>query len=763
LLILICAALALITLIAYEPMRLNGFVTYDDDKYITDNPNVTNGLTQQSVLWAFSESHFHMWHPLTSLSHMLDCELFGLNPVGHHLTSLLFHIANSLLLFLLLRRLTGTVWRSAFVAAVFALHPLAVESVAWASERKSVLSTFFWMLTIAFYIWYAERPSIGRYLLLVLTFCCALMSKPMVVTLPFVLLLLDYWPLGRFRWVHKGRQKKPNYKICPTWQLLVEKIPLLGLAAILCVFTFFIQQSGSVMDFSDQLPLYTRLSNAVVSYVSYIVKMVYPLGLACLYPHPLDSLESWKIILSLVILVGISLYMIRSVQRRRWFVTGWLWYLGTLVPVIGIIQAGEQGMADRYTYLPLIGIFIIVAWGAGEVIDKLRLRKVGPAILVGIILAALLICTRMQIRHWRDNMSLCRHALKVTENNFTMHNNYGIDLVDEGRIDEGIAHFHEALRINPQYLNARCSLGRAFFKQGKFHKAIAYFDEVLRVRDNWPEVYYLLGLSYVGQKKYDLAIKNYNEAIRIKPDYISAINYLGLALKEQGKINEAIEKWGKVLQLEPNHPNVNYNMALALTSIGKYDDAVFHFKAALRSKSDWPDAYYNLGAVYYRQGKLELAVEQSLKALQLRPDYLTARINMAETLLQLGRIRQAVEQYYKILQFTPDSVDILNTLAWILATSNDDNIRNADDAFKFAQKACELADYNQPAILDTLAAAFAAAGRFSEAAKTTEKAISLTDTINGDSQVEEIRKHLQSYKAHRPWRTPEKSVQETSE
>jgi len=680
---------------------------------------------------------------------MLDCELFGLTPPRHHQVSLLFHIANTLLLFGVLKMMTGSVWCSAFVAAAFAVHPLNVESVAWASERKNVLSVFFWILTIAAYTGYVRLPSIRRYLLVVFVFCLALMSKPTAVALPISLIVLDYWPLERFEW-EKMRL------------LIAEKIPLFILAAILSLVTYIAQHGTDAMDFVD-LSLSTRISNAAVSYVSYIAKMVYPARLAVLYPHPLDGLENWKIILSLVILIGISFYMIYSIRRRRWFVTGWLWYLGTLVPVIGIVQSGGQAMADRYTYLPLIGIFIIIAWGGDEVIRKWRLRKVGPAILVGVILTILVVCTRMQVRHWRNNISLYGHAVQVTENNFTMHTNYGNALVAAGRIKEAITHFHETLRINPQYAKASNSLGKVLLSQGKFYKAIACFVEVLRVRDDWPDVYYHLGLAYAGQKKYYLAIKNYNEAIAIKPDYSDAINNLGIVLKKQGKINEAIGQWEKVLQLDPNHPQGHYNMAMALTKQAKYDDAVFHFKAALCSKPNWPDVYYNLGAVFYRQGKLELAVEQSLKALQLRPDYLTARINMAETLLQLGRIRQAVEQYYKILQFTPDSADILNTLALILATSNDENIRNADDAVKFAQKACELADYNQPAILDTLAAALASAGRFSESAETVEKAISLTDTIKGHSQIEKMRKRLQSYKANRPWRTPEKSVQGTSE
>jgi len=378
----ICLALVLATFIAYEPMRHNGFVNYDDDVYVTENRNVNRGITAESVFWAFTNPHRSMWHPLTSLSHMLDCQLFGLVPFWHHLTSLLFHIAGTLLLFWILKRMTGAVWLSAFVAAVFALHPLNVESVAWVAERKSVLSSFFWMLTIAAYLRYAERPGIDRYLLVVLVFCLALMAKPMVVTLPFALLLLDYWPLGRFQWGRQSREEssmqsesaKVSYRNSPSWRLVVEKIPLFILSAVLSVITFIAQKSGGAVMWTDSLPLNFRIPNALVSYLTYIGKMFWPSRLAVFYPHPRGTVSIWLAVVVALLLLALSIWVIRSARSRRYLLVGWLWYLGTLVPVVGLVQAGGQARADRYMYLPMIGLLIIITWGLCELAAKWRYR-----------------------------------------------------------------------------------------------------------------------------------------------------------------------------------------------------------------------------------------------------------------------------------------------------------------------------------------------------------------------------------------------------
>jgi tetratricopeptide (TPR) repeat protein len=755
----ICVVLVLTTVIAYEQVRYNDFVGYDDYSYVTENPNVTEGITRESILWAFTTPYAYNWHPLTWLSHMLDCQLFGLNPARHHITSLFFHIANTLLLFWIFKRMTGTLWQSAFVAAAFALHPLHVESVAWVAERKDVLSGFFWMLTMTAYVRYAEQPGIRRYLLVVLAFCLGLLSKPMLVSLPFVLLLLDYWPLGRGQ---RGLQNSSKalsqsestgaglHKL-PVGRLIVEKIPLFVLAAASSLVTYIIQQQAGAMAGADKLPLTFRTTNALVSYISYIVKMVYPSRLAVFYPHPFNKLPVWQPIVSAVMLAVISTIVIYMGRRRRYLVVGWLWYLGTLAPVIGLVQVGSQAMADRYTYLPLIGIFIMVSWGVADLTAKWRYRNTGLGITASIILVVLLICTRMQLHYWQNSLTLFGHALEMTEDNPTMHTNYGSALLEKGRLEESVTHFNEALRLKPVDFEARYNLGLAFLRQGKTDEAIACFIESLRIGDKPYKVHNDLGLAYAQKGKLDLAIGNYNEALRLKPDYVKAINNLGSALKEQGKIDEAIKQWESALQLRPDYANPHYNLGVAMAERGKYDDAIRHLNEALRIQPDWAEAHYDLGGTYARQGKLDPAVEQFTEALRLKPDYLTARVSLANSLLALGQVWPAIGQYYKILEFEPNNIDALNNLGWFLATTEGTNISNSAEAVKFAQRACELTKYEQAELLDTLAAAYAAAGKFNEAIETAERAVKSAEAAGKKELAVEIQKRLEFYKAGQPY------------
>jgi hypothetical protein len=512
---LIYMVLTLATIIAFEPVRHNDFVYLDDPPYVTENPHIKAGITRESVVWAFTTPHVGMWHPLTSLSHMLDCQLFELNPLWHHLTSLFFHTANTLLLFWVLKRMTGAVWPSAFVAAVFALHPLTVESVAWVAERKNVLSGFFWILTIAAYIRYAKHPSIGRYLLVVLIFSMGLMAKPTVVTLPFALLLLDWWPLRRFHRRRQGRgedlvETKSVETTCqksPVWRLIGEKIPLFIFAAVLSVITYIAQQTFGTMTTTESLPLYFRVVNAMTSYLSYIVKIFYPTRLAVHYPYP----TTLRIDAAMLLLIGISVLLVRWARRRPWLTVGLLWYIGTLVPVIGLVQVGRQAMADRYTYLPSIGIFIMIAWGATELFARWRYRKIVLGISTSIVLAGLLLCTRMQVQHWKNNFTLYEHALAVTKDNYIAHYNLGWLLLEKRQFDEAIMHFKETLRVRPQYLDARNNIGVAYLRQGKYDEAITCFNELLQH----------------------------------KPDYPNANKNLRIALRERGKIDKALKKQEK--------------------------------------------------------------------------------------------------------------------------------------------------------------------------------------------------------------------------
>jgi tetratricopeptide (TPR) repeat protein len=526
-LFLISAALVAAIAIAYEPMRHSDFVELDDNKYVTENPNVTGGITRDSVIWAFTKTYASNWHPLTWLSHMADCEIYGLNPAGHHITNVLIHIANSLLLFWVLRKMTDATWRSAFVAAAFALHPLHVESVAWVAERKDVLSGLFWMLTMAAYVRYVERPNIQRYLLVLLAFVMGLMSKPMVVTLPFVLLLLDYWPLERLNW---GRP--PAEKTVPLGRLLAEKVPLLLLSAILSVITFTAQKN-TIAD-PQVWPLSARIMSAGGCYLNYIVKMAYPKNLAVLYPPSgMPTIDA-----AVLAVMGAAILLVLWRRGRRWLVVGLLWYLGTFVPAIGIIQVGPQIMADRYTYLPSIGVFIIVAWGATEIFAKLPRPK--PALAAAGVAAvlAMTVATRIQAGYWQNSATLFGRTIAVTKNNFLIHNNYGLYLSRQGRYDEAIEHFKEAVRIYPLYLTARQNIYLAFREQGKFDEVIAWLTEELKERKDWPnvhEMYNGLGMAYEHKGNLTLAEQNYRMALSIKPDYEMARNNLASMLSKQGK------------------------------------------------------------------------------------------------------------------------------------------------------------------------------------------------------------------------------------
>lgn len=622
--------LALVTLIAFEPVRHNQFINYDDDDYVTENAHVTGGLSRQSIMWAFSTSRASNWHPLTWLSHMLDCQLFGLESGWHHLSSLLFHIANTFLLFWVLRKMTGEVWPSAFVAAVFAVHPLHIESVAWVAERKDVLSSFFWMLTMAAYAWYSERPGIGRYILVFLALALGLMAKPMLVTLPAVLVLLDYWPLCRLRFKRGGEGRalpvaEPvavRYREVLLRRALGEKIPLFMLSLCSSVVTYIVQQSTGAVKAWESCPLNNRISNAVVSYLMYIVKMFYPTRLAIFYPLRL-SIPRWQPVFSLVILTIVSVGVIYMGRRRRYLVVGWLWYIGTLVPVIGLVQVGSQAMADRYTYLPSVGIFIIIAWASSEIFSKWRWRKMALGLSGAAVIGALVICTRLELRYWKNNFTLYERALAVTENNSLVLNNYGWMLYGDGRFDEAIVQLKKVERLTPSDPIVQKNLAETYLAVGQYDQAVSHFEKALELKPDWPGVY----------------------------------NNFGVALKEQGKIEQAIERWKKALALDAGQGNAHYNMGLAMGQRGNYDVAIYHFNQALRSDPDWAEVHYNLGAVYFRLGKLGPAVEECKRAVRLKPDYLSAHATLAQLLVNSGRVHEALETAETALRLAVESGD----------------------------------------------------------------------------------------------------------
>ncbi|MGA2092464.1 MAG: hypothetical protein ABSH16_03520 [Sedimentisphaerales bacterium] len=531
-LLLISAGLVIATIIAYEPVRHNDFVGYDDPAYITENPNITSGLTLQSLKQAFTSPHVYMWHPLTTLSHMLDCQLFGLNPMGHHFVSVLFHTLNALLLFWILVKITGAIWPSSFVAAVFALHPLQVESVAWAAERKTVLSGLFWFLTIAVYIWYTKKPGIGRYIWVFLIYGLCIMTKPVVVTLPIVLLLLDYWPLNRF--TAETAEKKNIIK-----KLIVEKIPLFALSAFLGIITFATQQQGGAVAPLENFPVHIRIIDAMGNYFNYIVKMLCPRDLAVLYPIP-RPLQMTPSIIALAIMSAVVLPVLWLLGRKkRWFVAGFLWYLVTLAPMIGIVQAGIQIMADRYAYLSIIGIFIIIAWGTEEILRKTHHSRIIPASAVA-ILVVLVIATRIQTAMWKDTPTLFRETIAATKNNYIMYNNFGEYLCGHGRPDEGLLHFQEAVRIWPGYPQARINFCHTLLILNRIDEAIDCYNKAIEERNEWQgmyEIYQGLGWAYEQKDNLSLAETNYRKALELKPDYTPAQDGLASVLAKRRQRN----------------------------------------------------------------------------------------------------------------------------------------------------------------------------------------------------------------------------------
>ena len=651
LVIFIYFALTLSTLLVFWRVRNFGFINYDDDSYIYENPHVLTGLTSGNIIWAFTTPHVGNWLPLTWVSFMLDCWLFGPNPGWMHLENVLLHLANTLLLFAVLKKMTGSLWPSAFVAAAFAIHPMHVESVAWITERKDVLSTFFLLLTLAAYIAYVRRRGLVRYLLTVLLFALGLLTKPMLVTLPFVLLLLDYWPLNRFGLPQpvKTSGGKPRKSVPPfdrraaLYRILIEKIPFFALAAVSSVITFLVQQSSGAIADINALPLKSRLANVFLSYATYIGKMFWPQNLAVFYPPDTGSAQSLQVVFGVLLLLVISIFVIRFGQSQKYLPVGWFWFVITLIPVIGLIQSGAQALADRYTYIPYVGLFIIIAWGAPELIAKWPHRKFILGVSMLIVLTAIGTCAYRQLSFWNNSTALFSHALDVTQNNYIAHFNIGRDLRNQGKTALAFEHLKKAFQIAPYYAQAVNGFGTALYDQGDIAGAIEYFQKTLL----------------------------------LKPDYALAHNNLGLALQKQGRLNEAV-------------------------------------------------AYFT-------------------QAVRINPDFVPARNNLANVLVMQGRLDEAVDQFRAVVRLRPDWLAPMNNLALLMATHPEIKNRDANEAVRLARRACELTNYRDPAVMATLAAAYASAGRFTEAIDTAKTALAIADAANQPQIKNIIQYHLTFY------------------
>jgi len=569
----LCIALSGLTWLVFGQTLWHDFINYDDPRYVYENIKITSGLSISGIVWAFTHIHSMNWHPLTTISHMLDCQLYGLHPGWHHFTNVLLHTVAVIFLFLALQQMTGAFWRSAIVAAVFTIHPLRVESVAWIAERKDVLSGVFFMLTLLAYVHYVRLPSIRRYLIVLLVLACGLLSKPMLVTLPFVLLLLDYWPLDRMR----GQ----------LWRRVLEKVPLVVLSAVSSIATL-VAQKGAV-GYTEELPILERINNAVVSYVLYISQMFWPVRLAVFYPHPENRLPLWGIICSLLLLISITVIGIVLRKKRPYLITGWLWYLGMLVPVIGLVQVGWQGRADRYTYLPQIGLYIAVTWAVADLTVSWRYR---PAIVgIATILAVGLLSwgAWVQTSYWHDSETLFRHALAVTTNNDVAENNLGIVFLRQGKLDEAISLLEAAVDLRPDNSPAHENLAKALLQNGDVDNALIHYQKLLE----------------------------------LQPDNIEVHNIVGTVLVQRGRIREGVEEWQKVLAIQPDNGNAMSNLAWVFAtspddSLRAGTKAVQLAQEALRiSGGRIPILFRTLAAAYAETGEFSKAIQTAQEGVEL--------------------------------------------------------------------------------------------------------------------------------------------------
>ena len=649
---LVAVLLVVVTMAVYWPATRCDFVNYDDPDFVTANPHVQGGLTWEGVKWAFCNTQkAAYWAPLMWLSHMAVWQLFGKNAWGHHLSNVILHALNTALVFVVFRRMTGATWRSVLLAALFGLHPLRVESVAWVTERKDVLSAFFWLLTLWAYAEYVSRVE-GRgsrtespsrmthhatlyYILALVFFALGLMSKPMLVSLPFVLLLLDYWPLNRMQEAEGRRQEgkaeegeangewrvaggeSPKTDLLRQsdraararnlkrdrafWRLVREKWPFFALAAAASVVTFMVQKHGGAVMTVQKLPLGARSGNALVSYCRYLGKLFWPTDLAVLYPHP-GYWPMEQVLLASGLILGISVLLFVSRRRYPFSLMGWLWFVGTLVPVSGLVQSGEQAMADRFTYVPSLGVLVVAIWGAYELSRRWHYGMIGLSAGGAAAIVVCIALTRQQLGYWKDGEALFRHALEVTENSYLAHFNLGAALDKKGQVDEGVSQYQEAIRLNPGCTDA----------------------------------HYNLGIALVNKGEIDEGISQYREALRLNPDYADAHRNLGTALGMKGQIDEAICQFQEAIRLKPDYAEAHYNLGIALYKKDLIDEATTQFREAIRLKADYAEAHNNLGAALLKKGQIDEAIRRFQEAIRLKADYAEAHDNLALALGMKG-------------------------------------------------------------------------------------------------------------------------------
>jgi tetratricopeptide (TPR) repeat protein len=622
--VLSCGFLLLAIGLVFGQTVRHAFVNLDDNVYVYENPHVARGLTVPGFVWAFSHSHVANWHPLTWISLMLDCQLYGLHAGGHHLTNVLLHAATAILLLLVLRRMTGDLWPSVFVAALFAIHPLRVESVAWVTERKDVLSGLFFLLTIAAYVRYVRHPfSLMRYLAVAAIFFVGLMTKPMLVTLPLVLLLLDYWPLGRFPF---------------RWHLLIEKLPLFALAAVSCALTLGAQ--GESLSLNEHLSLSWRIGNALISYVAYLGHFLYPVGLAALYPRRGPDLPLGQLCLAILILAGITAAAWIGRKKSPYLLVGWLWYLVMMAPVIGVVLVGLETMADRFTYLPQIGLGIALAYGAADAQRFWSSRRSLGAVASALVLAIFMSAAWRQTSFWADSQTLWTHTLACTSQNSAAHNAFANALVDGGRPDDAIDHYRRASAIRPTYAAAHFNLGVALAGLGRLDEAVEQYRETIAIKPDDAKAQNNLGNAFLACGQLDRAMAHCREALKIDPDFAEAHYNLGNALFAGGRLDEAMAQYRSALDVRPDFAEASYNLGLALMRHGHLDQAIAQYRQALAVQPDFAEVHNSLGLALAASGQREKAAVHYRRALEIRPGFVEARNNLSRVLAGRPRLEE---------------------------------------------------------------------------------------------------------------------------
>ena len=749
--LLICALLAGGTLLAFWRVNYAGFVNLDDPAYVTENLRVQRGLTGENVRWAFSTFYFSNWHPLTWLSYMLDWQLFGNNARAMHLINLAFHALNGVLLFLVLKRMTGAFWASGVVAALFAVHPLHVESVAWIAERKDVLSTFFWILTMWAYVEYTRRRCAGYYTAALAFFALGLMSKPMLVTLPFVLLLLDFWPLGRLKL--GGAEAIGLDGARPSaGRLVFEKLPFFVFAGVSSYLTFVAQRHGEAVVSFVRLPFTRRLENVIVSYGRYLEKTFWPTDLVVFYPHTINWTPA-QLTCYFLLFIGLSTLAVVVARRSPWFFVGWWWFVGTLVPVIGLVQVGSQSMADRYTYVPHIGLFIGLVWTAREwVIGK----RLGPFAVAGAAAAivGLGVVTYRQTGYWKDSTTLLTRAQGLTRANPLILNNLGNELFYEGKLEEALAKFKAALEIVPNDDLTLENIGAVYLRQGKVDQAIEQYRAALQCAPKKAGVNFNLGLALATKRDYQEALKHYRRALEADPLHVTAHLSAGNAYAALGDTEAAITNYLATVAIKPDFAQAHYNIGNARLSQGRLDEAIKYLSNAVRIDDGYARAHSQMGTALQQSGKNAEAMKHFERAIALDPGDVSARAQLAGLFAATGQTEAAINQSREALKVTPDAVLILNNLAWMLATTPEAKLRNGAEAVRLAERAVELSQRKEVFFLGTLAAAYAEAGRFEDAIKTAEEAVALAEKNGPTPLVSKNRELLAVYREHRAWREP---------